>query len=289
MTQTGEIREYHILNLGAGVQSSCLYLMSIEGLVRQFDAAIFADTQEEPAAVYRHLEWLKTMAGLPIIVTTLGKLGDDIRSGKRTRNRKARFVSIPAFTLKGDDRGRIKRQCSTEYKIDAIHRAIRSEILHLGYRQRPPKDVVVHQYFGISLDEKSRASRIWERYYVTGESRYPPHFPLIEKQMTRANCIDFLQARVPHEVPRSACVFCPLHTDTEWLRLKEAGGADWARALEIDQLLREKDAILNRDSDQVMYLHPDCKPLTQIEFTSRVNAKELQLGFGIECLGVCGV
>lgn len=41
------MREFHILNLGAGVQSTALYLMSMRGEAPKFDCAIFADTQEE--------------------------------------------------------------------------------------------------------------------------------------------------------------------------------------------------------------------------------------------------
>ncbi len=50
---------YHILNLGAGVQSTALYLMFCRGDIEPtIDYAIFADTGEEPQAVYAHLEWL---------------------------------------------------------------------------------------------------------------------------------------------------------------------------------------------------------------------------------------
>ena len=46
--------ELHILNLGAGVQSTTLYLMFMRGDIKpQIDYAIFADTGEEPEAVYR--------------------------------------------------------------------------------------------------------------------------------------------------------------------------------------------------------------------------------------------
>ena len=55
-------REYHILNLGAGVQSTRLYLEY------EYDAAIFADTGEEPQAVYRHLEWLQSVRRTPILI-----------------------------------------------------------------------------------------------------------------------------------------------------------------------------------------------------------------------------
>ena len=53
-----------MLNLGAGVQSTCLYLLAREpGSGLRFDVAIFADTGEEPRAVYDHLAWLRSLAG----------------------------------------------------------------------------------------------------------------------------------------------------------------------------------------------------------------------------------
>lgn len=57
------MNEFHILNLGAGVQSTTLYLMSMHGQLPRFDIAIFADTGEEPQAVYTHLDWLKQLGG----------------------------------------------------------------------------------------------------------------------------------------------------------------------------------------------------------------------------------
>jgi hypothetical protein len=54
----------HILSLGAGVQSSTLALMAAAGEVTPMPtAAIFADTQDEPASVYRWLDWLGMLAG----------------------------------------------------------------------------------------------------------------------------------------------------------------------------------------------------------------------------------
>jgi hypothetical protein len=52
-----EKKQIHILNLGAGVQSTALFLMSLDGdLDIVYDAAIFADTGDEPESVYVHLE-----------------------------------------------------------------------------------------------------------------------------------------------------------------------------------------------------------------------------------------
>lgn len=61
MKTENEQRTWDILSLGAGVQSSTLALMAARGEVPGFpklDCAIFADTQDEPASVYRWLEWL---------------------------------------------------------------------------------------------------------------------------------------------------------------------------------------------------------------------------------------
>jgi hypothetical protein len=286
------VKEYHVLNLGAGVQSTTLYLMSIQGTPR-FDVAIFADTGEEPAAVYRHLEWLQTLAGTPILIRRVdsrrssGRLGDDLLAGQNSTGQ--RFASIPAFTGTLSERGQVRRQCTNEYKTVVIERAIRREVLGLKPGARIPSDVKVHQYFGISLDEKSRATRIWERFHITGESKFEPHFPLIDRMMTRANCLDWLSNRVPHQVPRSACVFCPFHDDAAWQAMKSAGGADWERAVEVDHGLRKPGAIVNRNLNSQLYLHASRKPIDEVDFHPHVNPKELQLSFGVECEGMCGV
>jgi hypothetical protein len=78
----------------------------------KLDAAIFADTGEEPEAVYRHLEWLQSLNGPPILVRSVGRLGDDLVNGRNSTG--GRFASIPAFTTKdeGGTVGITRRQCS---------------------------------------------------------------------------------------------------------------------------------------------------------------------------------
>lgn len=281
--------EHHVLSLGAGVQSTALYLMFLAGEIQpQIHCAIFADTGDEPKAVYEHLRWLDALEGPPIWVRSKGRLSEHLVRGVNSTG--GRFASIPAFTTTGNGRtGRTRRQCSKEYKIEVIERTIRREVCGLLPRRTTPRSTVVHQYFGISLDESSRATRIYERF-ATGETRFQPHFPLIKKGMTRADCKSWLADRVPHEVPRSACVYCPFHSDAEWLAVK-AVPEDWALAVRVDQALRTTGAIVNRQMDQTMFLHRSCKPLVQIEFNPRRERREVQIpmGFQLECMGVCGV
>src|SRR5260370_38554680 len=152
-------RELYVLNLGAGVQSTALYLMFMQGvLTPTINAAIFADTQEEPEDVYEHLQWLHSLNGPPIYTGTAGKLGDDLKHGRNSTGQ--RFAAIPAFTTDGVSKGPTRRPCTKEYKIEVIGRVLRREILGLQPGQRVPKGISVTQYVGISLDEAGRARRL---------------------------------------------------------------------------------------------------------------------------------
>ena len=88
------------LSLGAGVQSTTLALMAASGEIMPMpDAAIFADTQAEPAKVYEHLDWLMGPGILPfpVIVVTAGSLLADLYDPRAVEReaRGRRFLSAP--------------------------------------------------------------------------------------------------------------------------------------------------------------------------------------------------
>jgi hypothetical protein len=246
------------------------------------EAAIFADTGEEPEAVYRHLAWLRDSGGPPIMVRAKGRLGDDLMRQENSTHQ--RFASIPAFTSDGNGAaGMTRRQCSREYKTEVVERTIRREIVGLAPGRACPRDVQIVQYIGISWDERSRSVDV-ERRMKRG---WTAVFPLIERRWTRNDCRAYLEKHVPHEVPKSACAFCPFHDDRQWAALKERGGADWERVVQIDNALRTPGNIVNRNLDQKLYLHRSCKPITEIDFS---NSKQASFdGFLMECQGMCGV
>jgi hypothetical protein len=281
--------EYHILNLGAGVQSTTLYVMFMRGEIKpQIDCAIFADTQEEPGAVYGHLAWLKSLKGPEILVRTKGRIGDDLLRGENSTGQ--RFAAIPFFTQGEGSVGQARRQCSKEYKTEVIERAIRREVMGMKPRQRVPKGVAVHQHLGISLDEAGRARRIADLF--RREKKWAiPHFPLLDLCWTRPDCLNYLAGKVPHQTPRSACVFCPYHSDAEWVHLKETDSDGWTRSLSVDAGLRIPGTLVHRGLQQAAYLHRSCKPLDEVVFDTRPKPRDLQLSmsFAAVCEGVCGV
>jgi hypothetical protein len=284
------MKEYHILNLGAGVQSTTLYLMFLRGeLIPQIDFAIFADTGEEPTPVYRHLEWLKSLSGPPILVRTVGRLGEDLKHGRNSTGQP--FASIPAYTtdVPGVPKGMIRRQCTKEYKLEVIERTIRHDVVGLKPRQWFPRDeVFVRQYLGISFDEAGRVARIRLRFAEIPWST--PVFPLVDREITRSMCRQRLKAfGVPHEVPRSACVFCPYHSNEEWRWLRDNDPAGFQRAVEIDTALRTPGNIVNRNLDQQLYVHRSCVPLAEALSEKPESIRDQTLmGFYQECHGLCG-
>ena len=268
------MKTIRIGNLGAGVQSTACYLLEMDGKIAPTEAWIFADTGEEPKAVYAHLAWLESLVGPRIIRASKGvSLGDQLSRGMNAAGQ--RFVSIPAFTPELDHEqregrvvsacnyGQTKRQCTAEYKISVIEQVIRREIVGLKKRQRFPKDTHVQQIFGLSDDEGRRIKRVKANY--AAHAWTSPSFPLMEMGWTRSHCVDYLKTRVPHEVPRSACVFCPYRGNIEWERLKHTDPEGWARAVEIDNALRIPGNVVNRGLDQKLYVHRHCIPLNMVD------------------------
>lgn len=282
-------RRYRILSLGAGVQSSTVYLMAARGEIPPIDCAIFADTGDEPKAVYDYLAYLRTLGGATIHVTRAPgpRLGDAVMSG--TNSTGGRFASIPAYTAKveGKNLGIMRRQCTREYKIAPVERFIRRSVLGIGPRRRVPKDVWVTQLIGISLDEIGRAMRVHENQSHAWQG---VEFPLLIAGMTRSDCLRWMEANGFRRPVRSACVFCPYKRDGEWLDLKRKDAAGWERAVEIDRALRVPGNVVNRKLDQQLYLHDSCRPLELVDFEARakVQPNAIQTGFWGECHGMCG-
>jgi len=303
------MREWHILNLGAGWQSTALYVLSTRGeeseFVPKFDFAIFADTQDEPQAVYKHLEFLKTLGGPEIVVVTKGSLGNDLTNGVNSTGQ--RFASIPAYTRAPGDKieGQTRRQCTKEYKTDVMDLWIKRNVLGVKPRCSVPDDVLVHRYLGLSYDEPKRVARVKGRYAGNvnptglmpifddgpprserkGTSWATPHFPLFEMEWSRADCGAYLK-ELGISAPRSACVFCPYHSNEEWRAIR-AVPEDWARACEIDRRMREHDAICNKGLEKRLYVHRSCVPLDQADIDEKENAMELYRLGSAECEGGC--
>lgn len=265
-----------VISLGAGVQSTTMALMAAHGEIQPMpDCAIFADTQAEPDAVYKHLDWLMSgnVLPFPVHVVTAGNLKEQV-AAERSKGKYLK-VDIPAF-VEADDgsKGLINRSCTRDFKINPIRREVR-EILGIT-RKRSPNYPVVEQWIGISVDEMQRMKDPREKWVTH-------RWPLIEKRMSRGDCLQWMQRNGYPRPPRSACIFCPYHSDDEWRRLTEK---EFAEAVEVDRRLRDRPKKAYR-STGTLYLHRSCKPLDEVDLSTAEDHG--QLNFLGECDGMCGV
>jgi hypothetical protein len=264
----------NVISLGAGVQSTTMALMAAHGeLTPMPDAAVFADTHGEPGKVYDHLKWLMSANVLPFTVHIVsnGSLREKIA---RTRPKgKWPHQPIPAF-ISGPQRAvPLNRDCTRDFKIVPIQRKVR-ELAGLT-RKRAPGEPVVTQWIGISMDEAIRmkpSRHAWIKH----------RWPLIEMRMTRGDCLEWLKRHDYPQPPKSACTFCPYHTDAMWRDMKLNDPASWQEAVEVDAVLR------NVWPAKQIFLHRKCKPLAEVDFQNAEDRGQLNL-FNNECEGMCGV
>lgn len=258
-----------VISLGAGVQSTTMALMAAHGEVGPMpDCAIFADTQDEPCEVYEHLRWLMSpnVLPFPIHVITAGKLSAMLMAGDESGR-------IPAFIAGGALK---QRQCTRTFKIRPIRRKIR-EVLGIGPRGYA-RAGEVESWIGISTDEAIRKK-------PSGVEFITNRHPLIERWMSRADCLKWLATNGYPTPPKSACVYCPFQGNVGW-RKRLADPEQWAEVTTIDRWLRLPPQVIRFHGD--LYLHHSRRPLEEADLTEA----ELPLFGGLfshECEGMCGV
>jgi hypothetical protein len=222
-----------VLSLGAGVQSTTLALLAAEGRLPKPDAAIFADTQWEPAAVMAHLDQLAVVldaAGIPLHRVTVGSLRADAIDPEH------RFASVPYFIRNPDGtEGMGRRQCTSEYKLKPIKAKVR-ELLGYPYPTPVPRGVWAEQWIGFSTDEIHRVRDTLDVQYAR------PRYPLLELGMSRKDCRRWLTARGWGSTTKSACIGCPFHGNRQWRDMRDNRPEEWADAVAFDAAIRKGGA-----------------------------------------------
>ncbi len=267
-----------IISLGAGVQSSTMALMFACGeLTPMPDCAIFADTGAEPKKVYDWLNWLETQLPFPVhrVMHRAGLLSEVLGV---TRGRKA---TPPLFTKMNGKAGVTRRQCTSEFKIVPIEQKVRG-LLGLGRGEQAPRgNILAIQYIGISTDE-------WTRMKHSRLPYIKHEWPLIEKNMSRGGCLDWMKAKGYPMPSKSSCTFCPYHSDELWRDMKLNDPKSFDQAVTVDRHLRSGQANITRGLDGEFYLHRSLKPLEEVDFRNAADLGQTDM-FNEECEGMCGV
>jgi len=135
----------------------------------------------------------------------------------------------------------------------------------------------VVQWIGISLDEvmRMKPSRV----------QYSTHrWPLVEMRRTRHDCLLWLKRNGFPSAPRSACRYCPHHTNAEWRRQRDEEPKEWQKSVEFDRMIRTGI----HGVEAQCFVHRDCVPLDEVDLSTD-SERGQGLLWGNECEGLCGV
>ena len=267
---------YRAISWGCGVQSTAMVVMSVLGDLEPVDMIITADPGWERKATYEargfYMGWLQEH-GVKVEI---------IYSSNIREQGNKNSISMPFWTASG---GPLRRQCTGSFKIRPIKRRLRELI---GYDDRkaphPPRDSI-EMWLGISLDEFTRMNQSTVKFI---KNRYP----LIEKRISRNECIEYLE---DHSLPvpvKSACIGCPYRSASEWLEMKISSPQEFDDAVDFDNASRTlKRLQRGDDTDDRTYIYSRAKPLctANLEADAKRERKGKQLPLMICESGYCMV
>jgi len=254
-----------VISLGWGVQSFTLAIMAALGEIEPVDYAIHADTGYESVLTYElAARWTDWLIERGVNVVTVRE--PNVR--RVVINRGSGRVCIPAFTESKNSRGgMLSRDCTKRWKIAPIRRFIQSQ------RNGKPVEMLL----GMTTDE-------WQRMRDSDVKYITNSYPLIDKRMSRIDCIHWLEGREIEIPSKSACYFCPFHTARAWNKIRQT--SDWKKVIAVDNQIRyARSSII---PGLRLYLHSSRQPINEVDFRSAEEKGQMTL-WDNECSGMCGV
>jgi hypothetical protein len=242
----------HVFSFGGGVQSTAVLVLAAQGEL-DVDAFLFAnvgDDSEHPATLrYVHEVAMPYAAAHGIALHELRKTRRDgsvetlygrlMRAGSKS-------IGIPV-RLSGSG-APARRNCTADFKI----RVIAAWCYRHGARRTTPATTLL----GISLDEFQR---------MRNDSGIPHTrlgYPLIDRRMSRMDCMNLIVRAGLPVPPKSSCWFCPFHSLRAWQELRDREPSLFARACELETTLTARAKTLVRKN-------PAYRPEDQAVFMTR--------------------
>lgn len=245
-------QESYILSFGAGVNTVALMVVLLEEKA-PLDEVVFADTGGETPGTYGAVEVARQhLAGyqIPFRVVSARPRSTDLYDTALRRQ------VVPSVKW---------RWCTRDFKVNPIHRHYRDRGGH------------INQYIGIAFDEIHRMKD-------SGEERITNLYPLVDKRMTRQDCIDtVINAGLP--VPeKSGCFFCPFNSSERWQHLLDHYPDLFEKAVTLEE--QSKHFPTQRLTDQMFR---ERNQITLREYRNRLIHGQ-EVGFipdGAACGGYC--
>lgn len=205
---------------GGGTQSTAIAALICLGEIDRPDLSIIVDTEREKSSTWEYLDkW---------VMPALKAAGVELHRVKKSEYAtvdlwRGESILIPAFTTMTGEVGKLPTYCSNEWKRRVVQRWASEQGVEKA-----------DFWIGYTIDELKRVTQPvgkWQNRYV-----------LIEKRMSRADCISLVTKRMGWpSPPRSACYMCPNQSDAEWEEQRVNRPADHRRAAHFQRKIQERD------------------------------------------------
>lgn len=200
-----------ILSYGAGVNSTAILVLALQGKIEMPDWIIFSDTGAEWPETYRYMNHLESKEKRIRITYITGG------------NKKKTLIDF--CREKGIIPSALNRWCSDEWKIIPVERLSRA----IG--QESGEDHIM--WIGIDAGESHRAGR-----RKRGGKKV--EYPLIELGIDRSGCRKLIKEYGLGVPVKSGCYICPYQSIKDWIRLKRDYPELWKIVLELEKPTRER-------------------------------------------------
>ena len=233
-----------VWSCGGGTQSAAIAALIVRGDLPEPDVSVIADTGREASETWRYYESVLKpelesvgvdLVRLPHSFEGTGYNTVDIWSGANKDT-----IVMPMYTDR-DGAGKLPKYCSNEWKSRPVDRYIRE----LGHKSG-------RIWIGFSIDEMERMRA------HNPSAKWNHHYPLIERRLSRWDCISLVASMGWPEPPRSSCWMCPYRSDAEWAHLRRKDPQDFESAVNLEKELQQRDPNV--------YFHNSRKPLESVDF-----------------------
>jgi hypothetical protein len=200
-----------------------------QGRLPRPDRIVIADTGREKTSTWEYLS--------EVVQPRMQRVGLTVEIAPRS------LAYVDLYAHNGDlllpvytPTGKLPAFCSTEWKARVVERYLRAD----GVTEYTA-------WIGFAYDERQRIKNATRRAY-----------PLVDAMLTKADCRRVISDAGLPMPPPSSCWMCPNMANSEWRYVRDTYPADFERACQLDEAIREEDQAQGRAG---VWLHHSRQPL----------------------------
>ena len=187
-------------------------ILLMPDIMEQVDFVLFADTGGENPETYEYMKkYIKPYLeknNKPLVIVK----GKENVQGKPTDIMEEAYLGWKMIPV------RFMRHCTDKWKIRPMNK----------YLKETYPDENLRVIIGFAYDEIQRVNTSrWKDQAVW--------YPLIEKKMTRDDCVKYIVQQGYPVPPKSGCFYCPFQRLDQWKNLRFNHPDLWQRAVELEK------------------------------------------------------